>query len=243
MDPNERARDLLKGGVAQLRDSWRWLLALYAPIGFLLLAASVVSLTVPGVSLYLLMSDPTAAAGVPFYTGCLSQLGILLWCATATTIWLACFILGGSARERGQTRRFLLLSGAFVTVLMLDDLYLLHEEVIDTYLHVPEDVLLVGYAVLGVVFLWSSRSEILRGEYGLFLLGLGLLGASNVCDLVPDALYAGVKGMQKAETLIEEGSKLIGVATWLAFYVRYASRQLRGLERGAGAPSASARVA
>ncbi len=242
MGLRDRAMDLLKGGLAHLRDSRRWLLALYLPIGFLLLAASVVSLTVPGVSLYALMSDPTAVAGVPFYTGSLSQLGILLWCATATTIWLTCFVLGGGADERRETRRFLLLSGTFVTVLMLDDLYLVHEEVMKRYLHVPEALPLAGYALLGVVFLWSSRSEILRGEYGLFLLALGLLGVSDLCDFVPDALYEGVRGMQKLETLIEEGSKLLGIATWLAFYVRYASRQVRRLEQGNVARSESAPV-
>ncbi len=242
MDLRDRAMDLLKGGRAHLRDSRRWLLVLYAPIGVLLVVASVVSLTVPGMSLHLLMADPTAVSGVPFYTGCLSQFGILLWCATATTIWLTCSIPGGGADERRETRRFLLLSGTFVTVLMLDDLYLVHEEVIESYLHLPEQLLLVGYVLLGVVFVWSSRAEILRGEYGLFLLGLGLLGFSVFCDLVPEALYADVKGMYKVETLIEDGTKLIGLATWLAFYVRYASRQVRRLERGDVARSASAPV-
>jgi hypothetical protein len=241
MDPRDRAMDLLEGALAQLRDSWRWLLLLHSPIGILLVAAVVVSVTVPGVSLYLLTSDPTAAAGVPFYVGCLSQLGILLWCATATSIWLTWSIQGSGPDVRPQTRRFLLLSGAFVTVLTLDDVFLLHEEVAERYLHVPEELLLAGYALLAVVFLWSSRSEILRGEYGLFLLGLGLLGSSVLCDLVPQSLYAGGKGMYKLETLVEEGSKLVGLATWLAFYARYA-RQLRRPDPADRVPGAAARV-
>jgi hypothetical protein len=123
-----------------------------------------------------------------------------------------------------------------------DDLYLLHEEVVDSYLHVPEELLLVSYVLLGVVFVWSSRAEIVRGEYGPFLLGLGLLGFSVFCDLIPQALYAGVRGMYKLETLAEEGSKLIGLATLLAFYVRYASRLFRRLYRGDRVRSAAAPV-
>jgi hypothetical protein len=123
---------------------------------------------------------------------------------------------------------------------MLDPLYVLHEEVIDSYLHAPpEELQLVSYVLLGVVSSGRGGRRSFAASTGCSSSGSRVWG-SVFCDLIPQARDAGVKGMYKLETLAEE-STLVGLATWLAFCLRYASRQFRRLDRrgrvrGAAAP-------
>ena len=53
-----------------------------------------------GVPVSNLTRDPLAVMGAPVYTGLLSNLGILLWCATAAITLFGAAVLGKRAKRR-----------------------------------------------------------------------------------------------------------------------------------------------
>jgi hypothetical protein len=224
----------IAAGIKQLLASWRLLLTLYAPVALVFLIAGLLSLVGPRMSVYYLTNDVTDIGDLPFYAGSISQLSLLLWAATATSICLAYYYLRKFGFARPQIRRFLLLAGVFTTLLMLDDTYLIHEGVFPHYLHISEHVVSLAYLILGVAYVTFGWSEIVGGEYGLFFLALGLFLTSIVLDAIPSSYYENYFGMERLETIIEEGSKMAGILTWLAFYARYTYRELARLIKPSG---------
>jgi hypothetical protein len=71
-----------------------------------------------------LTRDPTAIMEAPFYTGFLSQLGIIFWAATAAISLFSATVI---APTFASEKRFLYASGLFILMLAADDLFLLHE--------------------------------------------------------------------------------------------------------------------
>ena len=57
-------------------------------------------------------NDPFVLGNLPFYAGILSNVGILLWCASAAICFFTALVLKGD--DQGQRwSRFLLMSGSF----------------------------------------------------------------------------------------------------------------------------------
>jgi hypothetical protein len=224
-----RVTTFIAAGIKQLLSSWRLLLALYAPLALVFFIAGLLSRVGPRVPVYYLTNDVTDIGNLPFYAGSIAQLNLLLWAATATSIWLAYYYLKKIGFARPQIRRFLLLAGVITTVLMLDDTYLIHEVVFPHYLHISEHVVSLAYLILGIAYISFGWTEIVGGEYWLFFLALGLFLTSIVLDAIPNSYYADYFGMQRLQTMLKEGSKMAGILTWLVFYARYTYQELARL--------------
>jgi hypothetical protein len=109
---------------------------------------------------------------------------------------------------------------------MLDDTFLLHEEVFPDYLKlVPEGVVITLLIIAVLAFLYFNWDEILRGEYALMFLALGLFGLSVFIDALPEDWYENTYLLNKLEHIFEDGAKLAAIVTWVAFYGRYAYTQ------------------
>lgn len=140
--------------------------------------------------------DPT-----PYYTGLISNAGVLVWAAGAGLLALA-----ARASLPGH-RRLALVHGvgaALTAFLATDDLVLLHDGFFPVYTGIPETAVLLAEAVaLGAWVLLSLR--VLRADPALPVLGLALalFGTSVLLDVVdigrPD---------------LEEGAKLAGILAW-----------------------------
>lgn len=157
--------------------------------------------------------DVVATAKLPVYTGIISNLGILGW-AIASVI---CF-LGYCIVARNQRFHIFLLSSAAISaILCLDDMLLLHEQILPKFLPHAEILTFVFYAGLISGYLWAYRDIIPQTEY--LLLGTGLLffGASMGIDqILPDVA-----------TFIEDGCKFIGIAFWMTYFFRVTVRWIR----------------
>lgn len=154
--------------------------------------------------------DLAAIAGVHPLAGFLSNIGILLWCAAATVCLCAAYV----ARRRGDTRvsRFLFFSGLFTAVLLCDDFFLVHEQLAPSYLGLHEDVVVASYALALLCYAWVFRAEIWRTEFGLLFAAAAFFAVSIGLDaLNPGGRY---------HLFIEDGAKLLGLANWLAYYLR-----------------------
>lgn len=144
-----------------------------------------------------LTRDPTAVAGVPWWTGAVSRLTNLCWAAAAALNALAARVAPPS--HRGP----LLLLAVLCATLAVDDTFLVHDSILPGR-GVPEDLVLVGYVVVAVVLAWlwwttSWRPTVLAAFFG----GAAALAVSVGADVVHTLPY-----------LVEDGAKLLGIVAW-----------------------------
>lgn len=191
-------------------------LIIYSPV--LLIFGSLALLTWrTNFNPWLLTADPLAVYQAPFYIGAISNLGILLWCASAS-VCLFCFVLLRKFPAHRLPARFLLYSGLIISVLMFDDFFQLHEILYRDTLGIPEAFVVSLYGVLFLANLVVFRKAILKTDFLLLLLAFGFFGLSLFFDLI---MVQNIHGKNYHE-IYEEGPKLMGLASWTAYFVRAA---------------------
>ncbi len=147
--------------------------------------------------------------GHPF-VGMVSNIGIIFWCAALAI----CFFCSVIQFKKGDPRvgRFLLFSGLFTLLLMLDDFLMFHEFVFPYSLGIPQAAVIVGYLVLVSLYFLIFGKLILTMEYSILLLACGLFALSLATDMwMPQS---------ELQFLLEDGAKLFGIVTWLLFFAR-----------------------
>lgn len=150
-----------------------------------------------------LLLDPVATGGLPWYTGLISQLGAVVWCiaACAAAFGAAVSRLGG----RAGAFRFLLGAAAVGSLMLVDDMFLLHSNALPRLLGTSKTVVLAAYAVLILLWVGLSLGEIARTRVHLLLATGGALGLSVVADRLGLALW------------MEDGPKLLGILAWATY--------------------------
>jgi hypothetical protein len=160
-----------------------------------------------------LTRDPANTVGYAPYLGLISYLGILMWCAAATLCLFSAMALRG--RGTGRMGSFLLASGLFSSILLADDLFLLHEVVFRRRL------VYVAYAVALVTILLAFRRTILTETDFVILLSAGAFLAMS---MVTDRL---ITERSSLKFLIEDGFKFLGIVGWFTYYARVSWTQIR----------------
>lgn len=193
------------------------LLIVYGPVSGLL--GMVVGLKWwAQISVRHLMQDPTAVMKVPIYTGFISNLGVLLWCATAAICLLSATILPKIPRYQ-KLRAFFLFSGLLTTTLVFDDLFLLHERFFPDYLNISENFVYAAYGITTVVFLLRFRKTILKTDLIFLVLAFGWFGSSILIDKILP--------FSERSIFLEDGFKLLGIVSWFAYFSRTCSQELK----------------
>lgn len=189
-----------------------WTLPLLVLLGVWLLSLGV------GAPVEDLTRDTNAVLKVPPYVGVLSNVGVLLWAAAAALALFAAALLWLAGR-RDRVTAFLTLLGLLTGLLVIDDLFMVHEWVFPMVLSFPPWLLLVGEAV-GLVVLLAAGWPVLANA-NLFFLGsaLGGFSGSVALDFLPHDLLPG-------HYLLEDGFKFVGIVNWLAFTVQLCARHL-----------------
>ena len=159
------------------------------------------------------LSDPVTVMDAPPYYGALSNLGVLIWCVGGAIAGFS----GVALRTMGAKTvlaEFLTASGVLTLVLVADDLFLLHEQILPHYLSIPQNLVLGSYAVFGVGYLIRYWRVI--GQTDWLLLGAAFagLGLSVLFDTVLKPLELG------QQSLLEDGCKLLGIVSWTAYFWR-----------------------
>lgn len=171
--------------------------------------------------------DPVGVARLPVHVGLVSNVGVVLWCVAAT----ACLLGAAASRHRPDRRRrarFLLEAGALCALLLVDDLFLLHDRVLRLEVGVPKPVTLTVYGVLAAAVLVRHRDVLAsRGVADHWLLGASLGGF---------AVWASVGAFTAPFTghdFVRSTAKLLALAGWCTFLVRLAFDLLAGPEPAA----------
>ena len=232
----QRLRDGLAAGRGYVRQTPGGVYAVALLLPVLALAAALWA----GLAPTEILRDPIMVAGgdqSDFYLGLFSNLGVVLWTAAAAICLFVGSGLTGEASRRA--RHFLLFAGFFTLVLMLDDLFMLHENYADRMIY-PLYALGLLYYVIRFFGL------ILRLDVVLFALAIPFFGNAIVIDLAPWRLLSdeGIELPQALDAaspadrdqlrylgrelryLLEDGFKFLGICCWTTFHVR-AARLLR----------------
>lgn len=185
----------------------------------------ILAVNLTGIPASKLVDDPTYIMKAPFFVGFLSNMGVLLWAATTAILLFSAF-LSIRTVHRSESSGFLLCSGLLTGLLTLDDLFLLHEEVFPVYVGIDENVVHAAYLVCISMYLLYFRTMILRTDYLLLGMALGLFAVSMIVDF--RLFYL------RYRILLEDAAKFIGIAFWLGYFVRVSASVLLSTRKFGG---------
>jgi hypothetical protein len=216
--PEENATLIRAAFRRSARGSSLILAALYLP-AVAILAAVAVAVVFFDVAITSVTRDLADEAGVSPLTGALSTIGVLVWCTTAAVTLFS----GTVMSKRGEKRQasFLFCFGLLTLILLLDDLFMFHEDLAPRYLGIPDTITYAVLAGLTAASLIAFRDVIWRSEYLLLILALMYFSFSVVTD-ASDGLSVGSDWMY----LVEDGAKFLGIVSWAGYFVRHAYRQI-----------------
>jgi len=199
----------------QFRSLVPTFIRIYVPATLLLGVAVMASLSM-GVPIERFTRDPAALTDSNPFLGVISNIGILLWCASAAVCVFSYLIVRESGQDR-EVRLFFLLFGLLTLLLMIDDLFLFHEEVFLKNLHLDERITYVGYIAIMVSIVYRMRVTILNTDYILLLASFVFFSCSIMIDLISDLIPDTVIPWQY---LFEDGMKFVGIVSWFGYFLR-----------------------
>lgn len=194
--------------ISQLKSN-RLKIVIIFSISMFLIGCIVILNKWKGIPFGILTRDIAATAGVPFYTGFFSQVGFILWIATAT---LCIFSSHISSKSQGNDRfkKFLFLSGLFSLLLCFDDMFLLHEQVFPQFFGISEKGVYATYGILVVFLLVKFYLVILKTDYVLLAMAFIFFGLSIVVDLIHIPILNSY--------ILEDGFKMFGIVSWFFYF-------------------------
>lgn len=181
-------------------------LVVYAPALLLMVAAYLQ----PIVKLSNLTSDADAVANGIFYRGLISNIGILMWAATGTACLLSVVLL--RSWKLYSYTPFFRYAGLLTALLLIDDFFLLHSDVLPR-LGIQAQLVLLAYPVLILAFLFCFAYKILSTNYLALYSALFFLALSAVSELLPLQIPTGLR------FFLEDGCKFLGISGWFYYFI------------------------
>ena len=199
----------IKEAVAQVKIIPPFLLIVYVFLLALLTLIAIISEKY-NIPFAYFTSDPTAVLDGHPLVGAISNIGILFWCSTAAV----CLFVSTIHRKKGNAiiAKFLLYSSSLTSVLLIDDLFMLHEDLLPIYLHIPQTLIYAAYLSIILIYFIKFSSMILQTEFILLFIACAFLGLSVGVDIFLSD--------QNLIYLVEDGFKLFGIITWFIYFTR-----------------------
>jgi hypothetical protein len=157
-----------------------------------------------------MFKDPIAVLDGHPLSGFISNVGVVAWTIGATVALFCYFILGRNGYST-PTVKFLKWAGILTSVLLLDDLFMLHETKSTPLPGVPEEVWYVGYLLSISLIFYYFRKLLFKQKNILLFVSLFLLGLSIVTDVLLD--HIPIFG------ILEDIFKYFGIVSWTLFLV------------------------
>ncbi len=191
---------------------WSGLAVILIPLALLFLTALVCLFTETPVGDF--TRDPASLGDLSPFAGVISNLGALCWCA-GSVVCLVGWALLSKQKTQPKLALFFQLAGLYTALLMLDDLFLLHEEIFPVFLPFGEKFIIAGYGLLLISGLYYFREIIRSSKYRFLLVAIGFFAMSVGIDLIQDEVEVLVGTWR---ILFEDGFKFLGIVCWLAYF-------------------------
>ena len=203
----------------QLAGASKTLIYAYSPILVLLLVIGLQD----RVPFHDLTRDPLAIAILPFYYGVVSNVGAIVWAGAASICLFVFFSTSGTVLPK-RMRSYLLFSGLLTSMLLLDDLFLLHEQFFPEYMGIGKRIVIACYGALTILHFAVFRRIVQETEYLILVVAFAFFGLSLFVDLVPsDSLPF---FWRFTNYVVEDGAKLLGITSWLVYFSRVSAAAL-----------------
>jgi hypothetical protein len=224
----------------QFKQLSKLLLIIYVPITLIIIGLAAQR----QIPVLMLVDDIAAFTEMPFYTGIVSNAGVLVWTTTAAVCWFI-YAFGRITEQKKEIQWFILGSALITSYLGLDDLLMLHDSVLIYYFNVSELISYGLYGSLVTAYLISFRHTIAETDYLLLVLALGLFAVSILVDsyelfMSPELISSTRDQFNQTNTaskdldsniapfkistiryLVEEGAKFMGIVAWAAYFIRF----------------------
>jgi hypothetical protein len=150
----------------------------------------------------------------PAYTGALSNLGIILWSATAAIMLFSAAHLYQNTVQR-RAALMTLLFGLLTTLLCFDDTYQFHEKAFSGIIYVPEELIYMFYLTCIVVIATVCRVVVVTTPFIIGITAMAFFGISILIDELN--LPSG-----KHDAFVEDSFKFIGIVLWTVYHFKSA---------------------
>lgn len=111
-------------------------------------------------------------------------------------------------------------------MLLIDDIFLIHEVVFPKYLKIPEQVIFLVYGILIFSYLLKFKQIIQNTEYIPLILAFAFFGFSVIAD--SSLIYIPQSWLKNEGLyLLEDGAKLLGIISWYIYFVRACMTQIK----------------
>lgn len=155
---------------------------------------------------------------LPLYVGLISNLGILLWCSVAAICFFTYLLLSRKPKLFRIYPSFFFWSAVISSILLFDDLFLIHEKIVPKYLGISQNIVFMIYGLLILTYFLRWRRQILRTEYIFLLLALVFFALSLFLDIVHLPI--------NHHTFFEDSFKFMGILNWSAYYIQTCRTQI-----------------
>jgi hypothetical protein len=200
MDIKKQDNAILAPVTKQQVRQMLWILLLVISSTIIVIISVYLVSVIKGVPPGFMSTDPMQTAEFPWYTGFLSNLGVILWSVSIGCAFSIAILLLSNNR---QVAHFLFATGTLSIVLVVDDMFRLHDSFLPSRLSVPENFTIFIYVFIIAIYLFSFYRIILSDISFLLLAGAFLaFAASIIFDMV---------------TFIKDGLKFIGITLWLTY--------------------------
>jgi hypothetical protein len=132
---------------------------------------------IPGIT-----RDMAAIADMHPLMGVLSNFGVLLWSAAAFVSGFTALTL--KSYLQSEYLYFLIWSTSLSAYLLLDDFFMIHEDIAPKHFGINQRFIFVLLAIFAIYYLVAFYKVILQTNYSLIFFALFFLGASVFVDVI-----------------------------------------------------------
>jgi len=205
-----------------LRPRFAVFAVIYGPTLIILLFIAVASVC-GNIEPAFFCRDPTATLHAHPLTGMQSNISVLAWCVTTTVCIFSHVVLRFRASATTEAS-FFLWAGLLTFMITIDDLFLIHEDLLHRYFGswIYGKLLYICYALFSAWFLIRFRRIIIHSEFLMLLLAYLFFAAALMIDIFDE------RWLSPWRIFFEDGFKLLGIVSWGGYLIRLCFRAIQG---------------